>query len=356
MHARETRPYHRGRGLRTSGLWTTRLGPLKGKPTVPAFDLSLEALREYRPDRDEPADFDRFWSSTLADARSHPIDVRIERVDNGLRALETFDVSFAGFGGQRIAAWLVLPAHRSGPLPCVMEYIGYGGGRGLPVERLTWAAAGFANLVVDNRGQGTWGPVGVTPDAVPEVESAHLGWMTRGILDPADHYYRRLMTDCVRAVDAAHEIAQVDPSRLAAYGRSQGGGLALAVAGLEPRIGTLLSDVAFLCHFRRATQITEAEPYGEIVRYLRWRRDRVEQAFRTLAYFDGMNFAARAGANALFSVGLMDDVCPPSTIFAAYNHYAGPKQIRVFPFNVHEGGGPLILTEQLALLRKTWDE
>ena len=51
-----------------------------------------------------------------------------------------------------------------------------------------------------------------------------------------------------------------------------------------------------------------------------------------------MNFAARAGASALFSAGLMDDVCPPSTIFAAYNHYAGPKQMRVWPFNVHEGG------------------
>jgi cephalosporin-C deacetylase len=68
-------------------------------------------------------------------------------------------------------------------------------------------------------------------------------------------------------------------------------------------------------------------------------RDQVEAVFRTLAYFDGMNFAVRAQASALFSVGLMDDICLPSTVFAAYNHYAGPKQIRVWPFNQHEGGG-----------------
>lgn len=319
-----------------------------------AFDMPLEELRAYRPEREEPADFDDFWSGTLAAAREHPINVTIEPVDNGLRMVETFDVTFRGFAGQPIRAWLVLPAKRSGRLPCVIEYVGYGGGRGLPVERVTWAAAGFANLVMDNRGQGTWGPVGSTPDAVAESESAHPGYMTRGILDPADHFYRRLMTDAVRAVDAVHEIAEVDPARIAAYGRSQGGGLALAVAGLEPRVGTLLSDVAFLCHYRRATQITEAEPYGEIVRYLRYHRDRVERAFRTLAYFDGMNFAARARANAIFSVGLMDDVCPPSTIFAAYNHYAGPKQIRIWPFNVHEGGGPLQLTEQIRYLAGTW--
>lgn len=320
-----------------------------------AFDLPLEQLEVYRPDRGEPADFDAFWAATLAEAREHPVDVTLARVDTGLRTLETYDVSYRGFGGQRIAAWLVLPAgRRSEPLPAVVEYVGYGGGRGLPVERLTWATAGYAHLVMDNRGQGTWGPVGQTPDAVPETDPAHPGYMTRGVLDPATYFYRRLITDAVRAVDAAHEIDDIDPSRITAFGRSQGGGISLAVAGLEPRIGVLLSDIAFLCHFRRATQITEEEPYGEIVRYLRYHRDRVEPVFRTLSYFDGMNFAARARAKALFSAGLMDQTCPPSTVFAAYNHYAGPKEIAVFPFNVHDGGGPHHLTAQIRFLAKAW--
>jgi cephalosporin-C deacetylase len=48
--------------------------------------------------------------------------------------------------------------------------------------------------------------------------------------------------------------------------------------------------------------------------------------------------ARRATAPALFSVGLMDPICPPSTVYAAYNAYAGPKEIRVYPFNEHEGG------------------
>ena len=58
--------------------------------------------------------------------------------------------------------------------------------------------------------------------------------------------------------------------------------------------------------------------------------------FRTLSYFDGRNFAARATVPALFSVGLEDQVTPPSTVFAAYNEYAGPKEIRIWPFNGHE--------------------
>ncbi len=73
--------------------------------------------------------------------------------------------------------------------------------------------------------------------------------------------------------------------------------------------------------------------------------------FYTLAYFDGVNFAARAKAKALFSVALMDEVCPPSTVFAAYNNYAGSKQIRVWPYNHHEGGGNYQIQEKLKFLR-----
>ena len=68
-------------------------------------------------------------------------------------------------------------------------------------------------------------------------------------------------------------------------------------------------------------------------------RDRVEQVLETLAYFDGVNFARRATAPTWFSAALMDEICPPSTVFGAYNAYAGPKQIDVWPYNGHEGGG-----------------
>ena len=99
-----------------------------------------------------------------------------------------------------------------------------------------------------------------------------------------------------------------------------------------------LVDVPFLCHWRRATEITDAYPYREIRHYLSVRRDDVEAVFATLAYFDGLHFAPRASAPALFSVGLMDETCPPSTVFAAYNRYAGPRSIEVWPYNGHEAG------------------
>jgi cephalosporin-C deacetylase len=112
--------------------------------------------------------------------------------------------------------------------------------------------------------------------------------------------------------------------------------------------------VPFLCHYRRATQITDNDPYAEIVRYCKIHCDQVDQVFRTLSYFDGVNFATRARAPAFFSTSLMDNTCPPSTVFAAYNYYGGQKQIKVYEFNQHDGGGIHQVVANLKFLSTLW--
>lgn len=317
------------------------------------FDLPLDELRSYLPERNEPDDFDAFWTRTLDEAQSHPLDARFEPAGPRLATVETFDVTFAGYGGQPIKAWLLLPRQRSGPLPCIVETIGYGGGRGHAFDWLFWASAGYAHFVMDTRGQGSVWRHGDTPDRHDgDANPQHPGFLTRGVLDPDSYYYRRLMTDAVRAVEAARSHPDVDADRVAVTGVSQGGGLTLALAGLVPDVAFAMPDVPFLCHWRRAITVVDGGSYGELRRFLQNHRHREAEVFATLAYFDGVNFAARATADALFSVALMDVKCPPSTVFAAYNHYAGAKRIRVYPFNDHEGGESFQRLEQLAFARE----
>ncbi|MBN2472486.1 MAG: acetylxylan esterase [Anaerolineae bacterium] len=323
---------------------------------MPFFDLSLDELHRYRPEREEPADFDGFWVRSLAETRQHPLNVRLTPVEQYLETVESYDVTYAGYDGQDVKAWLLLPRQRQAPLPGVVQYIGYGGGRGYPVEWLVWPSAGYATLVMDTRGQGSAWRHGDTPDLPVEgANPSHPGFMTQGILHPTTYYYRRVFLDAVRAVEVIRQHPDVDASRVAVTGGSQGGGITLAVAGLMPDdVAVAMPDVPFLCHYRRATELIDTNPYAEISRYCKVHRDKVDTVFNTLSYFDGVNFAARAKAKALFSAGLMDDICPPSTVFAAYNHYAGEKEIRTWRYNNHEGGGVHQQMEQLRFLGGQW--
>jgi cephalosporin-C deacetylase len=309
-------------------------------------DLPEHQLRGYRSDQVDPPDFDEFWADTLAEARDFDLGVTRRRVDAGLTTVDVFDLEFAGFGGHPVRAWLRMPSRRDRPLPAIVQFLGYGAGRGHPLDDLVFSSAGYAHLVVDARGQGTGetaDPVGSGP-AVP-------GFMTRGIHSPEDYYYRRVFTDAVRAVEAARSLAEVDGERVAVVGASQGGGIALAMAGLVPNLAAVLVQAPFLCDFPRATMITDAYPYAEIAAFLKARRGDVATAHRTLAYFDGVNFAKRATAPGWFSTALMDGVCPPSTVFAAYNEYAAPRRIVVGAYNGHDAGGADDTASALRILR-----
>lgn len=319
---------------------------------MPGIDLSQAELEHYAPAEAAPSDFDEAWARTLSAARQIPMVPRVTPVENGLALVRTFDVTFPGFGGDPIRAWLTVPAGASGRLPVVVGYQGYGGGRGLPLEHITWANAGYAELFMDTRGQGaSWGSGGETADphgsgpAVP-------GYLTSGVGSFETSYYRRLITDAVRAVDAARALPQVDPDQVVVTGVSQGGGLTLAVAGLADGLVAAMPDVPFLCNFRRAVEISDSDPYQEVARYLKVHRAKVDEVFATLAYADGMHHAARATAPALFSVALEDHICPPSTVYAAYHAYAGRKHLEVYPFNDHEGGQSVQVARQLAWLRE----
>ncbi|WP_432590154.1 acetylxylan esterase [Streptomyces sp. HD1123-B1] len=316
-------------------------------------DLPLDQLHTYRPRLPEPEGFDAFWERTLTEARTVDLDPVFTPYDAGLDRVRTEDVEFSGFGGHRIRGWLLAPRDATGPLPCVVQYLGYSRGRGLPHDWLLWPSVGYAVLVMDTRGQG-WSPhsPGATSDPVGGTGPESPGMMTKGVLSPEDYYYRRLYTDAVRAVEAARSHPLVDPGRIVVSGASQGGGMALAVAGLVSELAGALVDVPFMTHIRRAIEITDDDPYGEVARFCAGQRHLTDQVLTTLDHFDGLNFAARAQAPALISTALRDEITPTSCGFAAYHHYAGEKELKVWPFNGHEGGSTHQQAEQITFLRR----
>lgn len=313
---------------------------------MPFFDLPLEQLQTYRPQVAKPADLEQFWQRTLDQNPFDATAVTRTPVPTALQTVTVEDVTFGGYGQAPIRAWLITPHQRRADGACVVQFVGYGGGRGLPEEHLLWPSAGYTFLIMDTRGQGgQWGSGGDTAD--PEgAGPATPGMMTSGIQSPYTYYYRRVFTDAHHAVEVASLLAQPG-APIYTTGSSQGGALALAAASLNSRVDAVMADVPFLCNFKRCIGFAATGPYLDVVKFLSVNRDCAQQVWDTLAYFDLVNLVPWARARALFSTGLMDTTCPPSSVFSAKNWYGGQAEIEVYPYNAHEGGATYQLRRQL---------
>jgi cephalosporin-C deacetylase len=302
---------------------------------MPWFDMPLERLREYRTSTQEPEGLDQWWAKRLDLAREQARPATFTPHEPDVyRPFEVLDVEYSGAGGDPIRAWYIKPAGQASS-PVVVKFIGYGGGRGAPAEHFLLPSLGYAVFVMDSRGQGGKWTTGGTPDGRGGTGAENSLVMTQGINSTEDYYYTRLFTDAARAVDVAAELAGPGGT-VAVSGGSQGGGLALAAAALRrDAVSVCHADLPFLCDIQRAVTFAPRPPYTEISEFLAENVALIDAALDTLRYIDCALLARRITAPTLFSVGLMDEVCPPSTVFAAYNEINADKDIIVYPYSGH---------------------
>jgi len=320
------------------------------------FDLPFDELASYTGRNPRPEDFDDYWAAALEELdRTDPaVEIRPAELQppagrGGAPAFARYShLYFTGVGGARIHAKLVEPlgpgaerlAGSEGLRPALLLFHGYAGNSGDWQSKLALAASGFTVAALDCRGQG-----GLSEDAGGAGGNTLHGHIIRGLSDAlagkGDRlYYRAQYLDTVRLARIVMDLPGVDGSRVGATGWSQGGGLTLACAALEPRIARAAPVFPFLCDFKRVWEMDQAkDAYLELSEWFRRfdpLHEREGEVFRALGYIDVQHLAPRIRSEVLMGTGLMDTICPPSTQFAAYNRISAKKSTLVYPDFGHE--------------------
>jgi cephalosporin-C deacetylase len=312
---------------------------------MPRVDLPLAELYEYQGRNPRPVDFDDYWERALEEM--HGINPAVELVPAEFTSAvaDCWHMTFTGVRGARIYAKLLKPkaaamgktrAAKAVRCPALLQFHGYSGSSGDWSDKLPYVAEGFVVAALDCRGQG-----GRSEDTGGVTGNTFEGQIVRGLGgDPDDMLMRHIMLDTAQLASLTLAMDDVDPARVMASGGSQGGGLTLACAALEPRISRLALCYPFLCDYQRVWELDLTKTaYDELTFYFRrfdpcHLHDR--EAFTQLGYVDAQHLAPRIRGEVLMACGLMDETCPPSSQFAAYNKIQSKKDALIYPDFGHE--------------------
>ncbi|MFA6808620.1 MAG: acetylxylan esterase, partial [Eubacteriales bacterium] len=343
----------------------------KGVSKMTIFEDKIADMKKYTPELTRQADFKDFWkiamkelfeeknrfvfgcenkSESFKNAKGYNVsfDFELIRYVYPLKLVEIYDVVLEGSDGTPLHGWYIKPvwADQNKKVPALVRFHGYSSNKGKISELLLWALQGYAVLAMDVRGQ-----CGDTCDGRVYSTGSFSGWMTKGLKSPTEYYYRQVYIDCVHQIEALARRPEVDENNIGLFGNSQGGALALVSAallnkysevmkGITSKVRAVNAGIPFMCDFKRAYKEKHNDgPLAEFDWYFRMYdslHNKEEQIFKTLSYFDTVNFASWVNSSVLVYVNLLDTACPPATIFGLFNHLCGEKHITVFPDYAHE--------------------
>lgn len=299
------------------------------KPPLATAGAGFDPLK-IQPSLPVPDDFDAFWAAQKAKLAAVPMKPVLTPMKSPDPKIECFDVQIPCVGPRPVSGYFGRPV---GAAPKSLPAILHVHGAGVRSSNLGAALGGarmkFLSLDINAHGI----PNGKPDQFYKDLNNGELkGYSSAGRDDREKCYFLGMFLRLTRAMEFLTSQPEWDGKVLMVEGGSQGGGQSIAAAGLDPRVTFIAAGVPAICdHSGKA--IKRINGWPKLVPDKDGKPD--PKSLQAARYFDAMNFAARAKAEAIISVGFIDGTCPPTSVYAAYNNLQGKKQMVIEPLMGH---------------------
>lgn len=289
--------------------------------TYEGLATAAYAPEQLQPTSQLPSDFMDYWQQTLTEARKVPLDLRMKPLPDRCTSTDkVYEVSFnTKAGGHRFYGILSIPK-AEGRYPAILRVPGAGI---RPYTGDTYTAPGRCiTLEVGIHGI----PVTLEQSTYDALWGALDNYWTFRRESRDAMYYHRVIVGALRAVDVICSLPQYNGQALAVTGSSQGGALSIITAALDARVTCLAAVHPALCdHEAYFAKRACGWPH-----YYKTYGEPTPAERETLRYYDTAHFARFVKQTGWYSWGYNDEVCPPTSIYAAYNVIPGPKELQLY--------------------------
>jgi len=308
---------------------------------------SIVAPEAFKPATERPKDFDDFWNSEKKALRALPMVIKSQTLNESAPGFMVSDMEINCTGPKPARGYFAKPiTAKPHSLPIVIYFhaAGVNGSwcRSEPGNALRYAKMGEGVLAFDLNAHGM---LNGQPDAYyNDLENGALkDYATSGLENKNDCYFRGMYLRLIRTIDFLTSQPEWDGKRILVIGESQGGGQSLAAAGLDPRVSAVVATVPAMCDWGGTLIGRKGSwPYPFSTKYNR------EKMLATMPYFDIVHVLKGSTATLVVEIGLIDNSCPSSAVFAALNQAAGEKIIYTVSYRAHHMTQPAY--------KKIWDE
>ncbi len=275
-----------------------------------------------KPHTQTPADFRNFWESALEQARKVPLLPTMELLaDRCTDQVNVYHISFQNIrNGSRTFGILCMPKS-SGKYPALLRVPG-AGVRPYSGD-VFMASKGVITLEIGIHGI----PVTMQQPVYDVLSKGALnGYPYQDDNNRDKSYYKRVFIGALRAVDFIASLPEYDGKALGVTGSSQGGALSVVTAALDKRVTFLAAVHPAMCdHQAHVKKMAGGWPH-----YFYYTSQPSKEQIATAEYYDVANFARLIEVPAWFSWGYNDEVCPPTSMYAAYNVIQSTKELHPY--------------------------